>query len=242
MSIPEKKELEIRAVNWHVCTEWPSWPLAEVHLWRMDLGRAPGDLPARRAMLSPDELARADRFRFEPDRERFIRARSFLRALLGQYLNAPPQSLVFGYGAYGKPTLALKPHGKPFHFNLTHTEDLVLIAVTGSAEIGIDAERIGPAPYANEVAARFFSPADLAWLRGGEERFFTERFFQLWTRREASLKALGTGLFGLTPNDNGHLSSISVVNLNVGEIYAVAVALCGSFPPLQAWDWEETSG
>jgi len=241
-------ELKIHAADWSLSPEWPSWPHTELHLWRRDLRPAPGEfsvnLAAQLAMLSPDEMVRADRFRFERDRDRFILTRSLLRTLLGRYLEQPPRSLVFEYGVCGKPALAPGIGRGNLHFNLTHSENLALIAVTGVAETGIDVERIGPVPLAEKVAKRFFSPTELAWLNDGEECLYAERFFQLWTRKEACLKAQGAGIFARPPGDCVGAPLVPVVNLVVGKGYAAAVAISRPFPPIQTWEfqtWERAS-
>ncbi len=206
-----------------------------MHLWRADLHCAPEQSAACAALLSPDEAARADGYRFAKDRCRFIAARGFLRTLLGLYLHQLPQSLRFHYGPCGKPALAPETSQNALHFNLSHAEDLALIAVTGVAGVGVDIERIDA--YPQEVAERFFARSELDWLHEAPEPDRSERFFQLWTRKEAVLKAQGVGL-------SGGLAACELPGaaecrgLDIGLGYAAAVALCEPFPPVKAWHWE----
>ncbi len=195
----------------------PDWPQSEVHLWRIDLREVSTDV----SVLSPMERAKSLRFQ---------QTRSLLRRLLGSTLNQPPESLQFEYGTAGKPLLSLEPSGKSLFFNLSHTNEVALIAVTASSEVGVDIEHIRPVTHAEKIARRFFSPSEVAWLA---EEPGEKRFFQLWTRKEATLKAQGAGLF--VPAGSSML--ISTVNVEAGKGYAAAVALCGPMLPVRVRDW-----
>jgi 4'-phosphopantetheinyl transferase len=163
----------------------------EVHIWaaRLDLGTPA--LQALRATLSPDELARAERFVFRRDRERFVAARGTLRAVLANYAGIPPGALVFDYSAFGKPVLR---GGGTLRFNLSHAGEIAVIGIVHGREIGVDVEAIRPAFAGEEIAARFFSPAEVAALRALPPEQQAIGFFNCWTRKEAYIKALGEGL------------------------------------------------
>jgi len=195
----------------------PEWPQAEVHLWRINLREVITDV----SVLSPTELAKSLRFQ---------QTRSLLRRLLGSTLSQPPESLQFEYGTAGKPALSPVPSHESLFFNLSHTNEVALIAVTASAEVGVDIEHIRPVAHAAKIARRFFSPSEVAGLA---EELGGERFFQLWTRKEATLKAQGTGLFISAANS----PPTSTVNVEAGEGYAAAVAVCGPMLPIRVWDW-----
>ncbi|HYV05451.1 MAG TPA: hypothetical protein VFB82_12735 [Blastocatellia bacterium] len=92
-------------VEWAETPEPPALSRDHVHLWKMRLNREESDLLALERTLTPDELARAERFSFECDRRRFTAARGQLRAILGRYLGTDPSELLFSYGARGKPFL-----------------------------------------------------------------------------------------------------------------------------------------
>lgn len=166
----------------------------DVHVWRVDLGGESGTPTARRAaLLSPDERARADRFRLERDRRRFVLARSAARLVLAAYLDAPPEALRFDYGPRGKPSLA--PPFSPLAFNVSHSDDLALIAVRERGPLGVDIERVRPDIGGDEIAERFFCPAERAWLRALAPAHRPEGFFCLWTRKESYIKGLGEGVW-----------------------------------------------
>src|SRR5262252_2460436 len=103
--------------------------------------------------LSKDELARASRFHFERDRDRFIVARGELRRVLAGYVGLDPGSLTFRYGARGKPSV----EGDSLEFNLSHSGSIALLGLTRQRRIGIDIEEIRYLDDCGELAARFFS-------------------------------------------------------------------------------------
>jgi 4'-phosphopantetheinyl transferase len=147
-----------------------------------------------RSNLSSDELARAGRFVFERDRRRFTAAHGILRAILARYLRTEPAALVFETEPAGKPKLAAARHGRLLQFNLSHSRDLALVAVTGGSEIGVDLEWVSDAVEVEHVASTVFSPEEIAALGRLPMPQKREAFFNGWTRKEAIVKALGTGL------------------------------------------------
>jgi 4'-phosphopantetheinyl transferase len=180
-----------------------SWPLPpadwhlgphDVHIWAAALDRPSTQFSAFSNTLSADEQARASRFHFERDRNRFIVGRGWLRALLGQYLDCAPAQLRFDYGNRGKPALSgpLKPGS--LHFNLAHSDGLALLAVTHLCSVGVDVEQIRPLTDAESIAERFFSPQESAGFKASPTCQQPTAFFNLWTRKEAWLKATGKGI------------------------------------------------
>jgi 4'-phosphopantetheinyl transferase len=171
----------------------------EVHVWRAssDLGAATVGRLAR--TLSPDERARADRFRLDRDRDRFIAGRGVLRALLARYLARPPAGIRLRYGARGKPALAAEPDGvepdaPDVRFNLSHADGLVLYAVARGREIGVDVERVVPHLATARMVERCLTDREGALVRGLDPAEQPAAFFGCWTRKEAYLKGLGLGL------------------------------------------------
>ena len=166
----------------------------EVHLWAAWLRVTPGALESLAATLSPDENERSGKFKFEKHRNRFIVGRGALRKILGEYLQAKPEALRFSHSANGKPALADEFVSAGVHFNLAHSEDLALVAVTRIGAIGVDVECIRPVKEVDELVARFFSAREIELFRklGSDEK--TAAFFNLWTRKEALLKATGEGI------------------------------------------------
>jgi 4'-phosphopantetheinyl transferase len=163
----------------------------EVHVWRFTL-----NLPdERRARLletmSADEQGRSRRFHFERHRRRFIAGRGLTRLLLARYLGREPARLRFCYGTHGKPALA---EGDELRFNVSHSGDAALLAVTRGRDLGIDLEEVRARDNLEELARRFFASdevAALATVVAGEKE---QAFFNCWTRKEAFVKALGEGL------------------------------------------------
>jgi 4'-phosphopantetheinyl transferase len=143
-----------------------------------------------RALLSPDEQERAARFVFREDRRRYIVARARLRQLLGARLRVSPEKIEFQYGAAGKPALAAS-HGD-LRFNLSHCEDVAVYAFADAAEVGVDVEREREIEDAEAIAERCFSPAERDACRA-------LGFLYCWTRKEAFVKALGSGLSSPLP-------------------------------------------
>jgi 4'-phosphopantetheinyl transferase len=181
---------------------FPALGRGEVHVWRTALDLDPPRVAALAASLSADERDRAARFHFERDRVRFTVARGVLRALLGRYLDLPAPALAFDYGQHGKPSLAAAAVARPvdgapgaeLRFNLSHSAGVALCAVTRGREVGVDVEGLRADFATDEIAERFFSPAERAALRALPAGARCAAFFACWTRKEAYIKARGLGL------------------------------------------------
>ena len=165
----------------------------------VELSQCPLDLPAASlheayAVLSPDEVERARRFKFERHRGRFVAARAFLRRTLAQYLSVSPRELAFVYGPFGKPGLSARWAGERLEFNLSHSGDLAILAITRGPAVGVDVEQILHVRDLQSIAARFFSAHEIAALNAVPPETRDFAFYRCWTRKEAFLKALGSGL------------------------------------------------
>ena len=165
----------------------------EVHVWQAGLEMSAGWLDELRATLSADELTRAAHFHFARDRARFVAAHGIVRDILGRYLEVAPARLEFSSNEYGKPALA-GDFRDSLSFNLSHSGDLVVIAIARGREVGIDVELYAPDRADQAVAANYFSPAEVARLRAVPESLRARAFFNCWTRKEAYIKARGMGL------------------------------------------------
>jgi 4'-phosphopantetheinyl transferase len=165
-------------------------PETEVWLARLDLGI--DQVAQCTKLLSSDEQLRADRFHFERDRHRFIVARGVLRMLLGGHLGIAPAAVAFGYTQHGKPFVT--NHPAQIHFNLSHTGERALYAVSISCELGVDIENLNREIDYNGLARRFFAPRECAALLRVPESDRKRAFFACWTRKEALVKAIGDGL------------------------------------------------
>lgn len=169
----------------------------EVHIWRANL--ACENSERWRKLLSDDECKRADRFKFQRDRDRFTVARGILRSLLGCYIGSPPQAIAFAYGDRGKPELAVQ-HNSTVQFNLSHSDEMALYAFGRHAPVGIDIEKMRPNYPGEEIAKRFFSAFECEQLSQLPAERKSQAFFRCWTRKEAFVKALGDGLAGVPLN------------------------------------------
>jgi 4'-phosphopantetheinyl transferase len=158
------------------------------------LHAGPEEVRSLRARLSDAEWQRAERFRFERDRRRFIVARARLRELLAARLDATPEAVEFAYGKNGKPGLAQRYADSGWRFNVAHCDDVAVYAFSREGDVGIDIEAIRAIGEADAIAARFFSRREYAAYAALAPRDRPVGFLECWTRKEAVVKALGEGL------------------------------------------------
>lgn len=201
------------------------WPSArslgrgEVQVWRAWLGAWVGE-PGMEEVLDEEERARAGRFRFARDRERFVAAHGILRRLLGGLIGIEARDVVMVAGAHGKPAVV---GACAIGFNLSHSGDVALFAFADD-EIGVDVEAVRDDLELEAMAASAFAPPELAaWRAAPDAR---AAFFATWTRKEAYLKARGVGLSvepaSIAVDDD---AAWSVAALDVGDGYAGAIAM-----------------
>ncbi|MGO8792949.1 MAG: 4'-phosphopantetheinyl transferase family protein [Terriglobia bacterium] len=171
---------------------------SDVHVWyRITtlLGNAAVQLADRH--LSGEERSRRDRLHFEADRRDFTIAHDLLRRALSKYKEIPPADWRFATNDYGKPLIAgFDPQMGALSFSLSHTRGCVACAIAPNAPVGVDVEQTDRLLCGNELADRFFSEDEAAWLRQCSVEIYGTRFAELWTLKEAYLKALGVGLSG----------------------------------------------
>ncbi len=231
-------------------------------MWRIDLSARGGS--GGRALLSPDERARAERLVGAKARARFRGARIALRRLLSEYLGVPPGELALEYGEHGKPRLASARGGggvgneagdgardtprdgggdaPPFHFNLSHSGDIALCAVGQLGEVGVDIERIRPLGYPGPLARDHFSPEEWRLRSDWETAAARPEFFRIWARKESILKAAGLGLsrpLGRVDSIRGELDGRSwwLMDLFPGEGFTAAVACSRAPETVRQWSW-----
>ena len=205
-------------------------------------------------ILSTDERARAGKFHFEVDRKRHIIGRGLSRRLLGHCLGRPGEELRFEYNEFGKPRLAagLFPH---LQFNVSHSGELVLVALTIGRDLGIDVERMQRDMATEQIAARFFSTNECRTLAALAPELQCAAFFACWTRKEAYLKARGDGLslpltqfdVAFAPGDEPRLLETrhdpaearrwTMQTFNPLHGCKAALVVEGSDWKLKCWDW-----
>ncbi|PYS89539.1 MAG: 4'-phosphopantetheinyl transferase [Acidobacteria bacterium] len=223
----------------------------EVHVWRAALDQPAATVQALLQTLTPDERGRAERFHFPTHREHFVVARGVLRNILSRYLKVEPGTLRFRYGQYGKPAL----RGDELRFNVAHANGLALYAVTRRREVGLDLEYATEDCASTQLAERFFSRKEVEMLRALPPANYRAGFFNCWTRKEAYLKARGTGLsvelnqfdVSLAPGEPASLLSSrenaqevarwSMRELAPGPRYAAALVVEGHDWQLNRWQW-----
>jgi 4'-phosphopantetheinyl transferase len=229
--------------------QWPPAPkdlsLNEdaVHVWRAEL------LPSALDILSPDERAKAAQFHFDRDRDRYVAARVILRHLIARYERMPPENIQFTYNTYGKPAI----EGSTLRFNASHSGGLALLAFARNRNIGVDIERIRPDLASREIASQFFSQDEIAALRALSPEALAPAFFACWTRKEAFIKAHGSGLslplhkFSVSVNAPAQLLRTdfnpeavhqwTLHDLTVEPGFAAALALEGGPGHIERWKW-----
>jgi len=234
----------------------------QVDIWRIALDDSTRLLPGLRtdpvkpveSTLSADETDRAARFHFEADRNRYVAAHGVVRDILAHYLNCDPAELIFSVNQYGKP--ALEDH--KLEFNLSHSKDFALVAVTQGRNVGVDVERIRQGISSHVIAQQYFSKSEIAELQSLPIEQRVPAFFTCWTRKEAYIKAQGLGLslplesfdVSLSPNEPAILRATrpdekeaarwTLLSLNVAQEYAGALAAEGKSLDFRLWDWNLT--
>lgn len=193
---------------------------SEVHVWRAELDRHSTDIQQLIQVLSHDEQQRAERFRFEKDREKFVIARGLLRMILARYLSASPDRVLFSYSSKGKPAIANAYPAGELCFNVSHSHQMALYAIALNRPVGIDLEYIRPID-AVALAQRFFLPSEAIVVRSlmGDEQHRV--FFRGWTQKEAFLKATGDGLGKLASVEVALTASMRLISID-GDIQIAA--------------------
>ena len=229
----------------------------KVDIWRINLAAQGEETQQCRDLLSQDEIQRADRFHFAKHRRRFTVTRVAMRQILGRYAGVPPQKLVFSYGGKGKPELSGALTGLEIKFNLSHSSEMALLAITQRLAVGSDIEWVSAEVATEEIAERFFSASEVNVLRALPAAERTEAFFSCWTRKEAYIKALGEGLsvpldsfavaFGpgvpaallYVAVDPEQVSRWSIYDIEVPEGYKAALVVEGKGHHLLQWEWPQ---
>jgi 4'-phosphopantetheinyl transferase len=172
-----------------------SLPPGRVDLWfaSVETAVARGRIAVYRDWLPADEVARADRYRQERDRNCCLVARALVRSVLSGYTGHDPAAWTFRYNAHGKPSI-LQPAGLSLHFNVSHTSGLVICGVASAGELGVDVERLSRGCSCLDLARRFFAGPEIAFLEKTSPERQPGVFLEFWTLKEAYIKARGLGL------------------------------------------------
>jgi len=225
----------------------------EIHVWRASLDVAPSTIQFLLPLLSEDELTRAGRFRFTKDRDRYIVGRGVLRVLLANYVQQPPEQLLFDYNQYGKPALSNQPQAKSIESNISHSHEIALFAFTSIGPLGVDVEYMREDIDYEQLAQHFFSIQENASLQALPRTMWRQAFYNCWTRKEAYIKGRGEGLaipldqfdVSLKPGEPAALLSSresdvanwTMQELTPGTDYAGALAINRRGWQLRCWQW-----
>ena len=175
----------------------------DIHVWDFVLSEQRPRYKALRALLDPAELTRAARLAIDRKHPEYVICRGVLRSLLGYYTGCDPCALRFDRNPYGKPFLDAAHNAGDTRFNLSHSGDRALIAVTRGYEVGVDLEQIRENIDYLGIAQRFFAPSEVEALAALPADLQRPAFFLAWTRKEALLKGIGEGFFS-------HINAVEV--------------------------------
>jgi 4'-phosphopantetheinyl transferase len=236
-------------------SEWAAPPrrvqldISQIHVWSVDLDDAVLDRDQWLTILSRDEQARAAKFKFERDRRRYVVAHGALHKILARYLGNNAADLRFLAGVNGKPSLAAPLDASGIAFNLSHSHERALIAVTLGRELGVDIEFIKVDFAFHEIAEQFFTAREVAAVRALPAQLQRHAFYKCWTSKEAFLKAKGTGLSGqldeveisLTGDERVRITANvpgwNLTELNPGDGYEAALATKGDPLAVFCYRW-----
>lgn len=222
-----------------------------VQVWQVPLAVSDDIVQAYFQCLSADERLRAERFRFDRDRRRFVVARGTLRHLLAKELGQTPESIDFCYGEYGKPSVPTVTNGD-FHFNVSHSGELALCALGYQYRVGVDVEKIKDIQRLDGMMGRCLLATEQAAVNADDNPL--RAFLQRWTCKEAYLKAIGMGLIQsmtsvevqLTPPmfaevPQGQAKDWHLSVMNVPEDYVAALATEG-IAEVVMLNWQHSVG
>jgi 4'-phosphopantetheinyl transferase len=200
-------------------------------------------------MLSESERARVDRAADEALAVKFVLGRWLLRSVLGAVLGITPEALQLMLGAQGKPALT-GDMASGLAFNLAHSGAWAVLAIARGARVGVDIEQERPLVDADRLARRILTARELRSYRARAERGREAGLLAAWVRKEAVLKALGTGVSGgpssietgIDPVGSGDLNVLDGAGsrwwagaLSLPPGYLGALALEGGPRPILAW-------
>ncbi len=166
------------------------------HLWYVfpDTLRDSALLAAYHRLMTPEEQAQQQRYRFEKGRHEYLITRALVRTVLSRYVTIDPSLWRFDKNKYGKPAIASPKVVLPLSFNLSNTTGLIVCLVALEREVGVDVENMTRPGETVEIAEQFFSPTEVSALRTLPPISQRSRFFEYWTLKEAYIKARGMGL------------------------------------------------
>lgn len=167
----------------------------EIHIWTANL-KINGSLNKyfSRALLSEEELVKAESFKFDKDKSYFMASHTHLRLILGKYLGISPTLIVYGVEEYGKPFLDEQINRYNIRFNISRSHEVAMYALTLNTEIGVDIENINVQLDIEQLIEHVLTLQEIKIFRKIEKENTHKVFYDVWTCKEAILKLTGEGL------------------------------------------------
>ncbi|HET7631002.1 MAG TPA: 4'-phosphopantetheinyl transferase superfamily protein [Gemmatimonadaceae bacterium] len=166
----------------------------DIHVWHATLAATPENLSGAMELLPVGERDKTALVASEAQRARLTLSRAWVRGILAKYLNQAGPDIAIRRSPRGKPTVEAGDGAEPLQFSVSHAGDHMLVAVTRSDDVGVDLERMTRVADAERIAARFFARAEYDALLALPADQRADAFFRAWVRKEAVVKALGTGI------------------------------------------------
>lgn len=169
----------------------------EIHLWHVNDQEINDEklLAYYHSILSDEERYQCSRLHFSKHRHQYLVAKALVRNVLSLYVkDIQPEEWVFGKNQYGRPYIKNISYGSVLNFNLSHTAEMVILAISLESNIGVDVEDVRRNVDILKLAENFFSLSEFNQLNDLPKAKQGDRFFDLWTLKEAYIKACGMGL------------------------------------------------
>jgi 4'-phosphopantetheinyl transferase len=225
----------------------------DIHVWRFEISEMRAIVEDLEKELTADERSRADRFRFEKDRESFVSTRGGLRLVLGRYLKEQPRRVRIAYGTYGKPELA--GNLSSLFFNVSHSGGRSLVAISKGSGVGVDVESLD-FELDRPAMVSVLSEREVRQLANIEQSKVRGALFKCWTSKEAYIKGLGLGLTApltgfdvcvdpdkpaqLLKSIGGEAGNWSLHLLDEGQAYSAVLATTCRFPRMLFFEGSRT--
>ncbi len=163
----------------------------EIHIWTGSYQSSEELFERMVSVVSPSEIQRANAFHFNRDRQNYVQSHCLLRLLLSLYTGVCAQKIDFEFGAYGKPFLK---DASTIRFNMSHTKEMIAVAVTSDSDVGIDIEKPGHLDGVENLARQFMSDTELREMSCLEPGLRNSYLYRCWVNKEALVKASGRGI------------------------------------------------
>ncbi len=166
----------------------------EIHIWLNYLNVHQARIKHLYPLLTAAEKERSERFKFYKHRKAFIASHSFLHTVLAYYIDTPADEIEFSYADHGKPYISAQQNAQNIQFNLSHSNNLAILAICKQHPVGVDIEYANRKNDWHGLSKRFFTENEQHNFFKLPENTQKDSFFKIWTRKEAHMKVTGQGL------------------------------------------------